>query len=114
GTLFAVDEVQTGFGRAGRVFAFQHWGLEPDLVPVAKSLSGGYVPVGALLMSRAVHEAVFDSMAHSLSHGSTFAPHELGMAAALLPPPDPHAGRRARHGGRQGAAAALPLGRGHP
>ncbi len=83
GTLFAVDEVQTGFGRTGRVFAYQHWGLEPDLVPVAKSLSGGYVPVGALLMSRAVHEAVFDSMEHSVSHGSTFAPNELGMAAGL-------------------------------
>jgi ornithine--oxo-acid transaminase len=83
GTLFAVDEVQTGFGRTGRVFAFQHWGLEPDLVPVAKSLSGGYVPVGALLMSRAVHEAVFDSMEHAVSHGSTFAPNELGMAAGL-------------------------------
>jgi ornithine--oxo-acid transaminase len=83
GTLFAVDEVQTGFGRTGRVFAFQHWGLEPDLVPVAKSLSGGYVPVGGLLMSRAVHEAVFDSMEHAVSHGSTFAPNELGMAAGL-------------------------------
>ena len=83
GTLFAVDEVQTGFGRTGRVFAYQHWGLEPDLVPVAKSLSGGYVPVGGLLMSRAVHEAVFDSMTHSMSHGSTFAPNELGMAAGL-------------------------------
>ena len=83
GTLFAVDEVQTGFGRTGKVFAFQHWGLEPDLVPVAKSLSGGYVPVGGLLMSRAVHEAVFDSMEHAVSHGSTFAPNELGMAAGM-------------------------------
>jgi ornithine--oxo-acid transaminase len=83
GTLFAVDEVQTGFGRTGRLFAFEHWGLEPDLVPIAKSLSGGYVPVGALLMSRAVHEAVFDSMEHAVSHGSTFAPNELAMAAGL-------------------------------
>jgi ornithine--oxo-acid transaminase len=83
GTLFCVDEVQTGFGRTGTMFAFEHWGLEPDLVPVAKSLSGGYVPVGALLMSRAVHEAVFDSMSNALSHGSTFAPNELGMAAGL-------------------------------
>ena len=83
GTLFCVDEVQTGFGRTGTMFAFEHWGLEPDLVPVAKSLSGGYVPVGALLMSGAVHEAVFDSMENAVSHGSTFAPNELAMAAGL-------------------------------
>ena len=83
GSLFCVDEVQTGFGRTGTMFAFEHWGLEPDLVPVAKSLSGGYVPVGALLMSRKVHEAVFDSMEHAVSHGSTFAPNELGMVAGL-------------------------------
>jgi len=83
GTLFCVDEVQTGFGRTGRMFAFEHWGLEPDLVPVAKSLSGGYVPVGALLMTRAVHEAVYDSMENAVAHGSTFAPNELGMAAGL-------------------------------
>jgi ornithine--oxo-acid transaminase len=83
GTLFAVDEVQTGFGRTGRLFAFEHWGLEPDLVTVAKSLSGGYVPVGALLMSRAVYDAVFDSLQHSVSHGSTFAPNDLAMAAGI-------------------------------
>jgi ornithine--oxo-acid transaminase len=83
GTLFCVDEVQTGFGRTGALFAYQHWGLEPDLVPVAKSLSGGYVPVGALLMSREVHERVYDSMEHAFSHGSTFAPNELAMAAGL-------------------------------
>jgi ornithine--oxo-acid transaminase len=83
GTLFCVDEVQTGFGRTGTMFAYEHWALEPDLVPVAKSLSGGYVPVGALLMARRVHEAVFDSMSNALSHGSTFAPNELAMAAGL-------------------------------
>jgi len=83
GTLFCVDEVQTGFGRTGTFFAFEHWGLEPDLVPVAKSLSGGYVAVGALLMSRAVHEAVYDSMQNAVAHGSTFAPNELGMVAGL-------------------------------
>lgn len=83
GTLFCVDEVMTGFGRTGTMFAFEHWGLEPDMVTVAKSLSGGYVPVGALLMARAVHEAVFDSMPHAMSHGSTFAPNELAMVAGL-------------------------------
>jgi ornithine--oxo-acid transaminase len=83
GTLFCVDEVQTGFGRTGRMFALDHWGLEPDLLTVAKSLSGGYVPVGALLMSTAVFDAVFDSLEHALAHGSTFAPNDLGMAAGL-------------------------------
>ena len=83
GTLLCVDEILTGFGRTGRMFAYQHFGLEPDLVTVAKSLSGGYVPVGALLMARSVHEAVFDSMPHAMSHGSTFAPNELAMAAGL-------------------------------
>ena len=82
-TLFAVDEVQTGFGRTGKLFAFEHWGLEPDLVTVAKSLSGGYVPIGALLMSRRVYDGVFDSLEHSVSHGSTFAPNDLAMAAGL-------------------------------
>jgi ornithine--oxo-acid transaminase len=83
GTLFAVDEVQTGFGRTGRLFAFEHWNLDPDLVTAAKSLSGGYVPLGALLMARRVYDGVFDSLEHSVSHGSTFAPNDLAMAAGL-------------------------------
>jgi ornithine--oxo-acid transaminase len=83
GTLFCLDEVMTGFGRTGTMFALEHWRLEPDMITVAKSLSGGYVPVGALLMARGVHEAVFDSMPHAMSHGSTFAPNELAMVAGL-------------------------------
>jgi ornithine--oxo-acid transaminase len=82
-TLFCVDEVQTGFGRTGRMFACEHWGLEPDLITVAKSLSGGYVPVGALLLRSSVHEKVFDTLEHSTSHGSTFAPNDMAMAAGL-------------------------------
>jgi ornithine--oxo-acid transaminase len=83
GTLFCLDEVQTGFGRTGRMFAAEHWGLEPDLLTVAKSLSGGYVPVGAVLLRAAVHAAVFDSLEHATSHGSTFAPGDLAMVAGL-------------------------------
>jgi ornithine--oxo-acid transaminase len=83
GTYFALDEVQTGFGRTGKMFALEHWGLEPDIVTVSKSLSGGYVPVGACLMSREVYDNVFDSLEHAVSHGSTFAPNDLGMAAGL-------------------------------
>ncbi len=83
GTLFCVDEVQTGLGRTGRMFAFEHWGLEPDIVTVSKSLSGGYIPVGACVMSAWVYDQVFDSLEHAVSHGSTFAPNDLGMAAGL-------------------------------
>jgi len=83
GTLFCVDEVATGFGRTGRMFACEHWGLEPDLLTVAKALSGGYVPVGACLLRAQVFDAVFDSMEHALSHGSTFAPNDLAMIAGL-------------------------------
>ena len=83
GTLFCVDEVQTGFGRTGKLFALEHWGLEPDLIPVAKSLSGGYVPSGALLLSDRVFDAVFDSLENALAHGSTFAPSDFAMAAGL-------------------------------
>ena len=103
GTLLAIDEVQTGFGRTGRLFAFEHWGLEPDLVPLAKSLSGGYVPVGALLMSRAVHERVYDSMEHAFSHGSTFAPNELAMAAGLATLHELDAGRLVERAAELGA-----------
>jgi ornithine--oxo-acid transaminase len=83
GTLLCVDEVQTGFGRTGRLFALEHAGLEPDLVVVAKSLSGGYIPVGAVLMSTAVFDAVFDSLERVFAHGSTFAPNDLAMVAGL-------------------------------
>jgi ornithine--oxo-acid transaminase len=83
GTLFCLDEIQTGLGRTGRMFALDHWGLEPDIVTVSKSLSGGYVPVGACVMSTWVYDQVFDSLEHAVSHGSTFAPNDLGMAAGL-------------------------------
>ncbi len=83
GTLFCVDEVQTGLGRTGRMFACEHWGLAPDMITVAKALSGGYVPSGALLLSKDVHEAVFDTLEHATSHGSTFAPNDMAMAAGL-------------------------------
>jgi ornithine--oxo-acid transaminase len=83
GTLFCVDEVATGFGRTGRMFACDHWGLEPDVLTVSKALSGGYVPIGACLLGTHVFDAVFDSMEHALSHGSTFAPNDLGLIAGL-------------------------------
>jgi ornithine--oxo-acid transaminase len=65
------------------VFALEHWGLEPDIVTVSKSLSGGYIPVGACLLSKEIYDTVFDSLEHAVSHGSTFAPNDLAMAAGL-------------------------------
>jgi ornithine--oxo-acid transaminase len=83
GTLFVCDEVQTGLGRTGRFLALEHWGLEPDLICVAKALSGGLVPVGATLVSRAVMKKVFDSMERGVRHGSTFGGNDLAAAAGL-------------------------------
>lgn len=83
GALLIVDEVQTGLGRTGRFLALEHWGIEPDLVTVSKALSGGYVPAGALLASRSVFNATFDSMERSVVHGSTFGGGDLAATAAL-------------------------------
>ncbi len=83
GTLFVCDEVQTGIGRTGRFLALEHWQLEPDMVCVAKALSGGYVPIGAVLVSRPVFDAVFDGMERAVRHGSTFGGNDLAAAAAL-------------------------------
>jgi len=83
GALFVCDEVQTGIARTGRFLALEHWGLEPDMVCLAKALSGGLVPVGALLVSRAVADRVFDGMERSVRHGSTFGGNDLAAAAAL-------------------------------
>jgi ornithine--oxo-acid transaminase len=83
GALLIADEVQTGLGRTGRFLALEHWGIEPDMVTVSKALSGGYVPVGALLASRAVFDATFDSMERSVVHGSTFGGGDLAAAAGL-------------------------------
>jgi ornithine--oxo-acid transaminase len=83
GALFTCDEVQTGVGRTGRFLALEHWGLEPDLICVAKALSGGLVPIGALLVSRSAFEKVFDGMERAVRHGSTFGGNDLAAAAAL-------------------------------
>jgi ornithine--oxo-acid transaminase len=83
GTLFVCDEVQTGLGRTGRYFALEHWGLEPDMVTVAKALSGGFVPTGAVLVSRAAFDRVFDGMERSVRHGSTFGGNDLAAAAGI-------------------------------
>lgn len=84
GALLVADEVQCGLGRTGKWFAFQHWpDVEPDIVCVAKALSGGYVPVGAVITSPRVMDSVFDSMERCVVHSNTFGQNDLAMAAAL-------------------------------
>jgi ornithine--oxo-acid transaminase len=83
GTLFVADEVQTGLGRTGRFFAVEHWGVEPDMVLIAKSLSGGHVPCGAVLTRKWVFDKLFNRMDRAVVHGSTFAKNDLAMAAGI-------------------------------
>ncbi len=83
GALFVCDEVQTGIGRTGRFLALEHWGLQPDMICVAKALSGGLVPIGAVLVSRAAFDRVFDGMERAVRHGSTFGGNDLAAAAGL-------------------------------
>lgn len=81
--LLICDEVQTGFGRTGRMFAHQHWGLEPDIVTVAKALSGGFVPVGVICYRRWIYDKVFTDMEHCVVHSNTFGRNIMAMAAGL-------------------------------
>ncbi|HEV3320091.1 MAG TPA: aspartate aminotransferase family protein [Solirubrobacteraceae bacterium] len=83
GALFVCDEVQTGVGRTGRFLASEHWDLRPDLICLSKALSGGMVPIGAVLVSRAAFDRVFDGMERAVRHGSTFGGNDLAAAAAL-------------------------------
>src|SRR4029077_4871346 len=83
GALFVCDEIQCGIGRTGRFLALEHWRLEPDIICLAKALTGGMVPIGAALVSRAAFDRVFDGMERAVRHGSTFGGNDLAAAAAL-------------------------------
>lgn len=84
GTLFIADEVQTGMGRTGRFLALEHDGnVDPDMVVLSKSLSGGFVPIGAVIMRKWIYDKVFSSMDRSVVHSSTFGQGSLAMVAGL-------------------------------
>ncbi len=83
GTLLVVDEVQTGMYRTGRFLASHHYGIEPDMVILAKALSGGLVPCGATLMTDAIYDRVYDSLKRAIIHTSTFSENGLAMRAGL-------------------------------
>jgi ornithine--oxo-acid transaminase len=83
GTLFVLDEVQTGMYRTGPFLAAHYFGVEPDMVILAKAMSGGLVPCGAVLMSDAVYRSVYSSLPRAFVHTSTFSENSLAMRAAL-------------------------------
>ena len=83
GALLIADEVQCGLGRTGEWFAFQHDGVEPDLVTVAKALSGGYVPIGATIGRDDIFRKVYSSMDRVLVHDTTYSSNAQALAAGL-------------------------------
>jgi putrescine aminotransferase len=80
GVLLIIDEVQTGLGRTGKMFACEHFGVEPDIMTLAKALGGGVMPIGAILGTPSVWEVFEDN---PLIHSSTFGGNPLACAAAL-------------------------------
>jgi ornithine--oxo-acid transaminase len=83
GALLIADEVQTGLGRTGRFFAHDYDGASPDIITVAKALSGGFVPIGATMARAGIFEKVYSSLDRVFVHASTFAGNALAMAAGL-------------------------------
>ena len=83
GTLFVIDEIQTGLGRTGKWFALEHWGLEPDFVLVGKALSGGYMPVAAMVTRREIYDKAVGTLERCYVHQSTYGRNRLSMAAGL-------------------------------
>ena len=80
GILLIVDEVVTGFGRTGRLFGCEHWGVRPDIMTIAKGLTSGYAPMGATVVSRQVEDAFAGG---PLLHLNTYAGHPVACEAAL-------------------------------
>jgi ornithine--oxo-acid transaminase len=83
GTLFICDEVQAGMGRTGRFLSCEHWGLEPDIVTLSKSLGGGYMPVSVTITRRSIHDKMFSRLDRCQVHSTTFGQNDLAMAAGL-------------------------------
>jgi adenosylmethionine---8-amino-7-oxononanoate aminotransferase len=84
GALLIADEVMTGFGRTGALFASQRSGIHPDLMALSKGLTGGFLPMGVTMASERLHQGfVSDTPAHTFFHGHSFTANPLGCAAAL-------------------------------
>ena len=80
--LLIADEVMSGFGRTGKMFCIEHWDVTPDIMSMAKGITGAFLPVGATITSQAIADH-FDQSGNLFSHGQTYAMHPMGCAAAL-------------------------------
>ncbi|MDR5690047.1 MAG: aspartate aminotransferase family protein [Armatimonadota bacterium] len=82
--LLIADEIITGFGRTGKWFALDHWGVRPDLVAFAKGVTSAYLPLGGVLVSRQIHDAILDApAAERFMHAATYSAHPTCCAVAL-------------------------------
>ncbi|MGE0223462.1 MAG: aspartate aminotransferase family protein [Acetobacteraceae bacterium] len=82
--LLIADEVITGFGRTGRWFALGHWGVKPDLMSFAKGVTSGYLPLGGVLVSKRVHQAIEEApMDEKFMHAATYSGHPVCCAVGL-------------------------------
>ena len=108
GVLLVADEVMTGMGRTGRNFAVEHWDVAPDILVTAKGLSSGYAPLGALLVTKKVADAIAKGSGAFL-HGFTYNSHPISVAAgrAVLRVLQRENLVRAADGSREGSAASL-------
>jgi len=84
GVLLIADEVITGFGRTGKWFALGHWGVEPDLMSFAKGVTSGYLPLGGVMVSKRIHQAIEDApMDEKFMHAATYSGHPVCCAVGL-------------------------------
>ena len=83
GVLLVADEVITGFGRTGKMFATEHWGVVPDMMTVAKGITSGYIPMGGCITRGEISDAFVGSVKSSFKHVITFGGHPVAAAAAL-------------------------------
>jgi ornithine--oxo-acid transaminase len=83
GTLLVLDEVQTGFFRTGKFLAAHHFSVEPDMIVLAKAMSGGLIPSGAVLMTNAIYDSVYGSLKRAIIHTSTFSENGLAMRVGV-------------------------------
>lgn len=83
GILFVADEVITGFGRTGKMFGMENWGVTPDLLTFAKGVTSGYIPLGGVVVSEHIHEVLKEKSKGTLFHGFTYSGHPTAAAVGL-------------------------------